>query len=358
MATHDFRSDTVTLPTPAMMAAIATAQLGDAARGGDPTVRELEGLGRELTGKDDALFIPSGTMANLAALLAHEVHGGEVIVEADAHLYCAEGGGLSSVAGALARPVSGRLGRPDPLDIKTAIRGGGNTALASTRLVCLENTHNAAGGTVLSVEALRAVRAVAHDAGLPLHLDGARLFNAAAFLGVSVDSLCREADSVWFALCKGLGAPVGALLAGEREFMQRARSAAKMLGGGMRQAGIVAAPALVALRDDPYAAHRRDHAIARELAQGLAAIDRTLVDLANIQTNIVNCSVDRFAADASEINRGLRERGVLANHKGRTIRFVTHCQVDASAARAAIDALADTLERLPRREGASARTVT
>ncbi len=177
----------------------------------------------------------------------------------------------------------------DPADVEDAIRAGSDSAIAPTRLVCLENTHNATGGAVLSAQQLRDVRGVARDAGLPLHLDGARLFNAAAFLGVPIHELCSEVDSVWFALCKALGAPVGAVLAGEREFMQRARRAAKMLGGGMRQAGVIAAPALVALRGDPYGAHRRDHALARELTLLLAAIDVTLVDASRVQTNIVGC---------------------------------------------------------------------
>jgi len=350
MPTHDFRSDTVTLPTPAMMQAIAQAPLGDAARGDDPTVNALEGVARELTGKDDALFLPSGTMANLAALLAHGCQGGEVVVEATAHLYNSEGGGLSALAGAVARPVAGRHGVLAAEDVTAALRSGADLALAPTRLVCLENTHNAAGGTVLSVADLEAVRQVAHGAGLPLHLDGARLFNAAAHLEVPVEALCRPVDSVWFALCKGLGAPVGAMLAGEREFMQRARRAAKMLGGGMRQAGLVAAPALVALRD-PYPGLRRDHALARELARALAAIDASLVEVGRVQTNIVNCFVDRFTDDAAPIVHALRRHGVLANGKRHKIRFVTHSQVDEASVAAAARAMADALASRPRKEG-------
>lgn len=344
MKTHDFRSDTVTLPTPAMMAAVAQAKLGDAARGDDPTVNELEALGRELTGKDDALFVPSGAMANLAAMLAHEVRGGEVVVEATAHIYNSEGGGLSVVAGGVARPVVGEQGPLDAEAVRKAIRGAADLALAPTKLICLENTHNASGGRVMPPAQMAAIRAVARQAGLPVHLDGARLFNAAAYLELPIARLCEHADSVWFALCKGLGCPIGALLAGEREFMQRARRAAKMLGGGMRQAGLIAAPALVALRD-PYPVHRRDHALAAQLARGLAALDGSLVDAAAVQTNIVNCFVDRFADDADAIAAALRERGVLANHKGTKIRFVTHSQVDEANVNAAIAALSAVLER-------------
>lgn len=331
----DFRSDTVTLPTSEMMAAIATAKLGDSARGDDPTVLELERLAAAMLGKDDALFMPSGTMANLAAIIGHRCHGGEVILEATAHIYNSEGGGLSTLAGAVPRPVRGRLGAMEPADIAAALVGGANASLAPTKLICLETSHNAAGGAVLPLDNMAAVRALARDAGLPVHLDGARLFNAAAYLDVPVAEICRHVDSVWFALCKGLGAPVGAVLAGDAAFMQRARRAAKALGGGMRQAGIIAAPGIVALKE-PYAVLKRDHALARKLAYGLAAIDSSLVDLEAVQTNIVNCMVDRFAGDAGAINRALKEGGILANHKGTKIRFVTHYHVDEAAVDAAI----------------------
>jgi threonine aldolase len=342
MSSYDFRSDTVTLPTPEMMAAIATAPLGDAARGDDPTVNELERLAAGLAGKEEALFLPSGTMANLAALIAHDVRGGEVIVEDTAHIYNSEGGGLSAVAGAVARPLRGQRGALDPDDVKAAIRGGADLALASTRLVCLENTHNAAGGSVIPLETMAAIHRVCRHAGIAVHLDGARLFNAAAHLNVTILDICRHADSVWFALCKGLGGPVGAILAGDGPFMTRARRAAKMLGGGMRQAGVIAAPAIVALKD-PYRPFHRDHALARQLAVGLAAIDASLVDAERVQTNIVNCFVDRFAEDAAEINRALRRRGILANSKRTKIRFVTHAQVDEIAVEAATRAFAEVI---------------
>jgi threonine aldolase len=334
---HDFRSDTVTLPTPAMKAAIATARLGDAARGDDPTVAELERLASALTGKDEALFLPSGTMANLAALIAHGCRGGEVIVEQTAHIYNSEGGGLSVLAGAVPRPIKGARGLLAPDDVEPAIRGAADLALAPTRLICLENTHNAAGGTVMAPASMAAIHAVARRAGLPVHLDGARLFNAAAFLDTSISELCRHVDSVWFALCKGLGGPVGAILAGDVDFMRKARRAARMLGGGMRQAGLLAAPAIVALQD-PYCGHRRDNALARRLADGFANLSPELMS-GDVQTNIVNCFLD----DAADIARALGERGVLALAKGRRIRFVTHAQVDEASVETAIAALADIL---------------
>jgi threonine aldolase len=345
MTVYDFRSDTVTLPTREMMAAMAAAPLGDSARGDDPTVNELERLGAALTGKDDALFVPSGTMANLSAVIGHGGHGGEVIVEASAHIYNSEAGGLSTLAGAVARPVRGSDGVLDPNDVKAAIATPGQSALAPTRLICLENTHNASGGCVISLAQMAAVHEVARQAGVPLHLDGARLFNAATYLGVPIVEICKHTDSVWFALCKGLGAPVGAILAGPKDFMARARQAAKMLGGAMRQAGVIAAPAIVALKD-PYSVHRRDHALAQRLAQGLAGIDPSLVEVDRVHTNIVNCFVDRFANDAASINRALKERGVLANHKRTKIRFVTHYHIDETAVDAAIERFAAVIEPL------------
>jgi threonine aldolase len=219
--------------------------------------------------------------------------------------------------------------------VKSAIRDAGDLAIAPTRLICLENTHNASGGSVVPLDAMAAIRDVGQRAGLPVHLDGARLFNAAAFLNVPIAQICRHADSVWFALCKGLGGPVGAILAGERDFMRAARRAAKMLGGGMRQAGLIAAPALIALQD-PYDQHRRDHDRARKLARGLADIDGSLVEVDRVQTNIVNCYVDRFADDATEIRKALAQRGILTNSKRTKIRFVTHFHIDEAAVDAAV----------------------
>ncbi len=343
MNTYDFRSDTVTLPTAEMMAAIAAAKLGDAGRGDDPTVNALERLSAELTGKEEALFVPSGAMANLAALIAHDCRGSEVIVEETAHIYNSEGGALSVVAGASPRPVSGRHGIMDPAAVKSAIKGRADLALAPTALICLENTHNASGGSVIPLDSMAAIREVAREAGLSVHLDGARLFNAATYLNVRISEICRHVDSVWFAVCKGLGGPVGAVLAGDKAFMLKARRAAKMLGGGMRQAGIIAAPAIVALKD-PYSVHRRDHELARRLARGLADIDESLVDADRVQTNIVNCFVDRFARDAGEINRALRERGILANARRTKIRFVTHYHIDEAAVAAAIRHFAEIIQ--------------
>lgn len=344
MPVYDFRSDTVTRPTAEMMAAVATAALGDAGRGDDPTVRELERLAARLTGKDDALFVPSGAMANLSAVMAHGCRGGEVIVEEESHIYNSEGGGLSVVGGAVPRPVRGAHGALDPDDVRAAIRGAAYPGVAETRLICLENTHNASGGAVIPLENMAAIREVARQAGIPVHLDGARLFNAGAYLDVPVVEMCRHVDSVWFALCKGLGGPVGAVLAGAEDFMARARRAAKMLGGGMRQAGLIAAPGIVALRD-PYRVHRRDHERARKLAAGLAEIDESLVDVQRVQTNIVNCFVDRYADDATEITGALAGRGILATSRRTKIRFVTHYHIDDAAVDAAVGHFGEIIDR-------------
>ncbi len=343
---HDFRSDTVTRPTPAMMAAIASARLGDAARGDDPTVAALEARVRELTGKADALLVPSGTMANLAALIAHGVRGGSVVVEGQAHLCRSEGEGYALAAGAVLRSLHGKRGILDA-DVVAHELAQGADAAPAPRLVCLENTHNAGGGSVYAIAELEAIGEVARRAGVPVHVDGARLFNAAAYLDRPIRDLAAHADSIWFALCKGLGCPIGAVLAGDASFMHEARRAARMLGGAMRQAGLVAAPALVALDNDPIAQHRRDHGLAHRLATACAQIDARLVDPAQVPTNIVYLNVGHVAADADAVRRALAERGVQALARDSVLRFVTHRDVDDASVRAAADALAAVLGAMP-----------
>jgi threonine aldolase len=326
-----------------MMRAVMEARLGDAARGDDPTVSALEAAACDITGKAQALFVPSGTMANLAAIIAHGCRDAALALEETSHVYNAEGGGFSTLAGAIARPLRGARGILDPDHVGAALRAEPRGRI---RLLCIENTHNAAGGTVTPLATLRALHRVAQRADVALHLDGARLFNAAVYLGVPVADLCAHAESVMFSLCKGLGGPIGAILAGDAAFMARARGAVRMLGGGMRQAGLVAAPALVALRD-PYPAHARDHALAGRLARGLAATDATLLDPAGVETNIVNCDVHRHAADASDMVAALRARGVHVNSRGSIVRFVTHAQVDDAAVDTAIAVVREVLGLRP-----------
>ena len=339
----DFRSDTVTKPTEAMMAAIAKAEVGDSARGDDPTVNRLEERAAELTGKEAALFVPSGTMGNLASVLSHVSPGAEVIVEAGAHIYNSEVASFAAVAGAMARPVAGDNGILDPAKVKAAIKGAGKANVASTGLLCLENTHNSAGGTVTPLDRMAALQGVAKEAGIPVHLDGARLFNAAAYLGCSAADICQYVDSVMFCISKGLSAPIGSLVAGSAAFIARARRNARMLGGGMRQAGIVAAAGLVAL-EDPLPGLRRDHRLARQLAEGLAAIDPGLVNLATVQTNMVNCYLDRFPAVVSTFTTSLKKRGVLVNQTGSKARFVLHRQLDEAAIAACLAAIEATIK--------------
>ena len=243
----DLRSDTVTKPTEAMRRAMAEAEVGDDVYGEDPTVNRLEECAAEILGKEAALFVTSGTQGNQIAILCHAGPGDEIILEADSHIFYYEAGAASALAGVQTRPLPGRRGMMDPADVEGAIRGD-DIHFPRTALICLENTHNRAGGAVLPLDRMAALREVA-DHRIPVHLDGARLFNAAVAMGVDVREFARFADSVSVCLSKGLGAPVGSLLAGEKAFIDEARQWRKRLGGGMRQAGVIAAPALLALTE-------------------------------------------------------------------------------------------------------------
>jgi threonine aldolase len=325
----DLRSDTVTLPTEEMYAAMQAAPLGDDVMGEDPTVRRLEEAAATRLGKEAGLLLPSGTMANLAALLAHTRRGDEVIVEAESHIFYYEAAGMSVAGALMPRTLAGRHGALDPAQVAEAIRGD-DVHFPRTGLVCLENTHNRAGGTVLSLEQTRAVCAVAHAAGVPVHVDGARIFNAALALGVAPAALVADADSAMFSLSKGLSAPVGSMLVGSQAFIAAARRARKLLGGGMRQAGVLAAAGLVALERmvDRLA---EDHAHARQLGERLAAVPGVTVDLAAVQTNIVNLRTEPGGLEAPAFAARLRERGVLAGARDRwTIRLVTHRHITAA----------------------------
>ena len=341
----DLRSDTLTLPTQAMRDAMARAEVGDDVWEEDLTVRRLEDTAARRTGKEAALFVSSGTQGNLLSVCAQTQSGQEVVLDLDSHIFNYEVAGAARIGHVQMRPVKTARGFLTPEQVRESIRPS-NIHLPETALVCLENTHNRHGGTCCTPEEIEAVAAVAHAAGVPVHLDGARLFNAAIALGRPVADFARPVDSLTFCLSKGLGAPVGSLVCGSREFVARGRRVRKMLGGGMRQAGLIAAPAIVGLRD-PYPQHARDHALAQRLARGLARLDSTLVDVPRVQTNIVNCMVTRHASDAAGINGQLSRRGVLANSKGPKIRFVTHAQVDETDVDAALAAFADVLESIP-----------
>jgi len=316
----DLRSDTVTQPTPAMREAMAGAEVGDDVYGEDPTVRRLEALAAERMGTEAGLFVASGTMGNLTCLLTHCVRGDEAIVGSEAHVLHHEGGGAAALGGIELRTVpNDARGMLDLAALEAAIRAPGG--LPRTAVVCLENTHNRCGGGVLTVEETAGVAQIARQHGAAVHLDGSRIFNAAVALAVPASRLAAEADSVTFCLSKGLSAPVGSVVCAPAEFVRRARPIRRMLGGGMRQAGVIAAAGIVALETmvDRLA---EDHDNARLLARGLAQIPGVRLDAASVQTNIVIFTVD----DGAAFRQRLREAGVLASATGgpNRVRMVTH----------------------------------
>ena len=334
--TVDLRSDTLTLPTPAMREAMARAEVGDDVWEEDPTVRRLEELAARRVGKDAALFVSSGTQGNLVSVLTQTRPGQEVILDADSHIFNYEVAAAAVFGGVQTLPVKTARGFLAPEQVRDHIRPS-NVHIPVTGLVCLENTHNRHGGTCCTPEEIGAVAAVAHAAGVPVHLDGARIWNAAVALGRPVAEFARHTDSITFCLSKGLAAPVGSLVCGSTDFIARARRIRKMLGGGMRQVGILAAAGLVALESmiDRLA---EDHVNARQLADGVARLPRARVDLASVQTNIVIFHVDR-PGGAAELVTGSLARKVKIHQIGPTsIRCVTHKDVDAEDVGRAIEA--------------------
>lgn len=335
----EMRSDTMTRPTPSMRKAMAEAEVGDDVFGEDPTVNRLEEIATERLAKEAALFVPSGTMANLVSLMAHCGRGDEMILGSLAHSFYYEQGGSAAVASIHPRIVPNRPDGKIPLDeLEAAIRGD-NIHFPRTRLIALENTHNLCGGAPLEPAYLRAVGEIARRHGIKLHIDGARLFNAAVALGVSVRQLAADADSVSFCLSKGLAAPVGSLVCGSTEFIHKARRARKVLGGGMRQAGVLAAAGIVALNEmvDRLA---EDHANARRLAEGLAGLAGLTIDPARYKTNIVYFDVVKPGLSAAELVAGLQREGVRMLASGpRTIRAVTHYEVSAKDIETALAAM-------------------
>jgi len=319
----DLRSDTVTLPTEEMLEAIRTAELGDDVFGEDPTVRRLEELAAERMGKESALLVTSGTQANLVSLMAQTKRGDEVILEAECHTYYYEVGGISAVAGLIPRPLKGTRGSLDPQDVERAIRPK-NIHFPETALVCLENTHNRAGGVIIPPSEIEKVHDVTRSHGLQLYMDGARVFNAAVALGIDVKEITKHVDSMMFCLSKGLSAPVGSIVVGSGQFIERARKVRKMLGGGMRQAGIIAAPGIIAL-EKMVGRLREDHDNAKYLAQGLVKLDGISLDPHSVQTNIVNFGLKIPGINAEQIVSRLAVKGVrtLSIDSDR-MRAVTH----------------------------------
>ncbi len=336
----DLRSDTVTRPTPEMRRAMAEAEVGDDVYGEDPTVTRLERRAAEILGKQAALFVPSGTMGNTIGVKLHTRHGQEVICEARSHVLEYELAMLAWFSGCVARPVRAEDGVLGWDQIRREIRPL-TPFRAPTGLIALENTHNMAGGTVTPVETMREICEGAREAGLKVHLDGARIFNAAAFLNTSVRDLCAGADTVMFCLSKGLCAPAGSLLAGDEEAMARARLFRKRLGGGMRQAGVLAAAGLVAL-EQMTKRLAEDHANARFLAGELARIPGIRIPH-RVETNIVIFDVAGAGVASAEISRRLKELGVLINPiDGRLMRLVTHHDAGRAACQKAVEAIRES----------------
>jgi threonine aldolase len=339
----DLRSDTITKPTPAMRRAMAEAEVGDDVLGDDPTVRQLEELAAERLGKEAGLFVASGTMGNLACFLTHCGRGDEVILGDQAHTYLMEQGGMSAMGGIHPRPLPNRAdGTLDLALVEASIRGD-DAHFPRTRLLCLENTHNRCSGAVLPASYMAAAGALAHRHGLRLHLDGARLFNAAVALGVDVRELTADCDSVSFCLSKGLGAPVGSVVVGPAGFIREARRARKVLGGGMRQAGVIAAAGIVAL-NEMVERLAEDHANARRLAAGIAGLPGIGVDPGSIQTNIIIFELDHPRLTAQELEVALHARDIwLFAIGGKRLRAVTNYHVSAEDVQATIEAFGQIL---------------
>ena len=319
----DFRSDTVTRPTEAMLDAMQRASFGDDSRDGDETVRALEALAAETLGKDAAAFMPSGTMTNLVAVLAHSQRGGEVLLESGAHILNSEVGGISAIAATFYRGLPGTRGAMDLDALQDAVRKPTRQSLG-TALIAMETSHNRAGGAVLPIAHMQAVSAIARENGIPVHTDGARIFNAAVALGVDARTLAQHTDSICFCVSKGLSAPVGSLLCGDSAFVERARAFRRMVGGNMRQAGPLAAAGIVALRT-MLARLADDHARAKRLARGLATLDRTLVDPDLVETNLVKVTLPARGETAQQWSERLERKNIRVSPCERyALRFVTH----------------------------------
>jgi len=333
----DLRSDTVTLPTEEMREAMSRAELGDDSREGDPTVCRLEKAAATITGKKGALFVASGTMSNLVALLAHTGRGGEVLLDAESHIVRSEMGGIASLAGLFYRTIPSARGAPD-LDAVSERLGEKLIAnKLATALVCVETTHNSAGGAVLPLDYMAKLRALTAEKAVPVHIDGARLFNASVALGVPAHEIARHGDSVGFCVSKGLSAPFGSVLCGSADFIERCRAYRRMVGGGMRQAGIMAAAGLVAL-DCMVERLAEDHRRAKQIAEGIQRIDSRLVDADLVETNIVMIDVAHTGTDAKRWIAALEASGLRSGAWSPTsLRLVTHRHIDDAAAERTVE---------------------
>lgn len=341
MSVVDLRSDTVTQPTAEMLHAMSTAPLGDDVMGDDPTVNRLEELAAARMGKEAAVFVPSGTMGNLIGIAVNARAGEEVIADAESHVFLYEAAGAAAVAGVQIQQVATTTGVMSPEQIEAAIRPRDDIHFALTAALFLENTHNRHGGIVWPLEALRAAADTAHAQGVRVHLDGARIFNAAVALGIEAADIAGPADTVTFCLSKGLGCPAGSLFCGTRESVEQARRWRKRLGGGMRQTGVLAAAGLVAL-DSMVDRLAEDHANARTLAEGLAELPGVTCDLTRVQTNLVYFDVTKLTGKHFEIE--CRKRGLLGEALDpQRVRFVTHHGIKPADVQAALEICEEVL---------------
>jgi len=339
----DLRSDTVTKPTPEMREAMAEAEVGDDVYMDDPTINQLQEKAAEMLGKEDSLFVPSGTMGNLLALLVHCQRGDEAIVGDKSHIYLNEAGGMSALGGIHPHPV---MNQPDGTLLLDDIRASIQTEDVHhtiTRLICLENTQNVCGGVVLAVEYIQAVGKIARENDLSFHIDGARIFNAAAALNVSVKDLVAPADSVMFCLSKGLAAPVGSMLVGTKKFINRARHLRKMLGGGMRQAGVLAAAGIISL-EKMSTRLGQDHVRAKSLFEGLKQVQGLKLDASPSSNMVYFDLLDEVKLSVNQIVDEMKKHGVLVDWAGpRRFRLVTHYWVDDAGVDKTLQAFANVL---------------
>jgi threonine aldolase len=337
----DLRSDTLTMPSPAMRRVMADADLGDDVYGEDPTIRQLEERSASLMGKEAGLFMASGTMGNLLAVLSLASRGQEVIADADAHVFIYEGGGAASLGGVQIRPLTTERGLLSPEQVAEAVRPLTDVHQPITAAVCLENTQNRHGGICWPLDTLAAIREVARARGLAVHMDGARIFNAAVAMGVEARTIAQHADTVTFCISKGLAAPVGSVLCGPAEVVGRARRWRKAVGGGWREAGMLAAAGLYAL-DHMVDRLAEDHANARTLAEGLAELPGVAIDLERVQTNLVMFEVTSMPV--ATFLAACRERGLRAGSPGgRRVRFVTRYGIEAEHVQRALAICSDVL---------------
>ena len=340
----DLRSDTITRPTEAMLESMREASYGDDSRDGDETVMQLEALAAERTGKAAGAFMPSGTMTNLVAVLAHAQRGGEVLLEASAHILVSEIGGIAGLASMFHRAVPGKRGAMDVEALREKIRPMTRNNLG-TALVCMETSHNQAGGAVLPLAHMKAVHTLAHEHGVPVHTDGARLFNAVVALGVDAKQIAQYTDSIGFCVSKGLSAPVGSVLCGTENFIERARTFRRMVGGNMRQAGPLAAAGLLAL-NTMVDRLKDDHATAKRLAEGLHRIDASLVDPNNVETNLVRVDLVASKRNAAQWSAELERKGVrVSPASATTLRFVTQRHVGNTEVDNAISAFSSLWQK-------------